>query len=240
MDLHNKRVIITGASGGIGTEIARKLGGAGAKLVITGRNRDRLDATAAALDGVEVRTVIADVTQAADCEHVVATAVEAFGGVDVLVNNAGYGPPATLLNTDEALWDVTLDTCLKGVYLMTQAAVRVMLPNGGGRIVQISSTAGQHGYPNRTAYCAAKWGVQGFTAALRAELSGQGIRAHTISPGPVATAWWETANNAQSESVMAKMVQPEQVAEAVHYVLTQPDAIQIDDMLIKPNEHPWG
>jgi NADP-dependent 3-hydroxy acid dehydrogenase YdfG len=238
MTLKEKVVIITGASSGIGAAIAELLAQDGAKLVLTGRNDERLQAVVDRLN-VPVHSVIADVTQKADCERVVTETVDRFGTVDVLVNNAGFGPPAPLLETTEDIWDITLDTCLKGVYLMTQAAVRVMLENGGGSVVQISSVAGKNGYANRTAYCAAKWGVQGFTAALRDELGDQGIRAHTINPGAVATPWWATGNDAQSDDVMDKMIRPEEVAEAVRYVLTQPERIMIEEVVIQTNGSPW-
>jgi NADP-dependent 3-hydroxy acid dehydrogenase YdfG len=238
MTLKDKVVIITGASSGIGAAIAELLAQDGAKLVLTGRNDERLQAVVDRLN-VPVHSVIADVTQKADCERVVTETVDRFGTVDVLVNNAGFGPPAPLLETTEDIWDITLDTCLKGVYLMTQAAVRVMLENGGGSVVQISSVAGKNGYANRTAYCAAKWGVQGFTAALRDELGDQGIRAHTINPGAVATPWWATGNDAQSDDVMDKMIRPEEVAEAVRYVLTQPERIMIEEVVIQTNGSPW-
>jgi len=238
MDLTDKAVIITGASSGIGAEIAKTLARAGAKLVLTGRNLDRLGSVATGLDA-ETRVVTGDVTVKADCEAVVAAAVDAFGTVDVLINNAGYGPPAPLLETDEALWDVTLDTCLKGVYLMTQAVVPTMLEAGGGTILQISSVAGKEGFSNRTAYCAAKWGVQGFTAALRDEFGKQGIRAHTVNPGAVATPWWATGDDPQPDDVMERMIQPEEVAAAVRYVLEQPARIQIDEVVIRTNGSPW-
>lgn len=239
MQITDKVVIITGASSGIGTEIAKSLAAEGAKLVLTGRSAERLAAARDQLGDTPVHTTLADVTSPADCQRVVDEAVEQFGTVDVLVNNAGYAPPAPLLDTDEALWDITIDTCLKGVYLMTQAAVRVMLPKGGGTILQISSVAGKNGYPRRTAYCAAKWGVEGFTAALRAELGSEGIRAHTINPGAVATPWWDTANDAQDAEVMERMIQPEEVAEAVRWLLTQPDRIQIDEIVLQTHRSPW-
>lgn len=239
MSLTDKVVIITGASSGIGAAIAELLAQDGVKLVLTGRNAERLQAVTDKLE-TPVHSVIADVTQQVDCERVVAEAVEQFGTVDVLVNNAGYGPPASLMDMTEDIWDVTLDTCLKGVYLMTQAAVRVMLENGGGSVVQISSVAGKNGYADRTAYCAAKWGVQGFTAALRDELGGQGIRAHTINPGAVATPWWSTSNDAQSDEIMEKMIYPEEVAEAVRYVLVQPERIMIEEVVVKTNGSPWA
>ena len=241
MDLQSKVIIITGGSSGIGLETARTLAAEGAKLVLAARNAAKLDQAAAELSatGVKVVTAPTDVTREADCQALVHAAVDAFGRVDVLVNNAGYAPPASLLDTTEEIWDATVDSCLKGVYLMSRAVVSVMLENGGGSIVNISSVAGKYGFENRTAYCAAKWGVQGFTEALRAELGPQNIRTFAICPGAVATPWWGTTNDAQPDEILARMVKPEEVAEAVCWVLSQPEHIQIDEVVIKTHRSPW-
>lgn len=242
MELRDKVVIVTGASSGIGAEIARMLAGEGAKVALAARSMDKLERSATDLIATGTATIIVptDVTREADCQALVQATVDAFGTIDVLINNAGYAPPASLLDTTEELWDATLEVCLKGVYLMTRAAVAVMLEHGGGSIVNISSMAGKWGYNNRSAYCAAKWGVHGFTEALRVELDEQNIRAHLICPGAVATPWWDTVNNPQPEEVMDRMVRPEEVAEAVHWVLTQPDRLQIDEVVIKPHRNPWA
>jgi NADP-dependent 3-hydroxy acid dehydrogenase YdfG len=241
MELKDKVVIITGASSGIGLEIARTLAIEGARLSLAARSMDKLERVAAdlALTGAALIIVPTDVTREADCQALLQASVDAFGTVDVLINNAGYAPPASLLDTTEEIWDSTIDTCLKGVYLMTRAAVAVMLDKGGGAIVNISSVAGKYGFENRSAYCAAKWGVHGFTEALRVELDSRNIRVHLICPGSVATPWWTNVNNPQPEEIMRKMIRPEEVAEAVRWVLTQPERLQVDEVVIKTYRSPW-
>ena len=241
MELKDRAALITGASSGIGLEIARMLASEGANLALAARSVDKLErvATDLAATGASLIVVPADVTQEADCQALVQATVDAFGAIDILINNAGYAPPARLLDTTEAIWDVTIAVCLKGVYLMTRAAVARMLERGGGTIVNISSVAGKYGFENRTAYCAAKWGVHGFTEALRAELGSQNIRAHLICPAAVATPWWDTGHNPQPEEVMQRMIRPEEVAEAVRWVLTQPERLQIDEVVIKTRRSPW-
>jgi NADP-dependent 3-hydroxy acid dehydrogenase YdfG len=241
MELQNKAVIITGASSGIGLEIAHTLAAEGARLALAARSMDKLEGVAAELaaTGAPLIVVPTDVTSEADCQALVQATLDAFGRVDILINNAGYAPPVSLLDTTEAIWDSTLNVCLKGVYLMTRAAVGVMLEQGEGTVLNISSMAGKYGYEDRSAYCAAKWGVHGFTEALRVELSSRNIRFHLICPGPVATSWWETINNSQAEEIKRKMVRPEEVAEAVRWALTKPDRIQIDEVMIKPYRSPW-
>ncbi|HSH01010.1 MAG TPA: SDR family oxidoreductase [Anaerolineae bacterium] len=241
MNLQDKVVVVTGASSGIGIEIARALGGERMSLVLAARRAEKLEDVAEELAelGVPIEVIATDVTREAECEALVATTLATYGRLDVLVNNAGYGPPAPLLELDEALWDVTIDTCLKGVYLMTRAVMPTMLAQGGGAVVNISSVAGKEGFARRTAYCAAKWGLHGFTAALRAELGEQNIRAHLICPGAVATPWWEKANDEQPDEVMEKMIQPAEVAEAVRWVLTQPERLQIDEVVVRTYRSPW-
>lgn len=241
MELQNKAVIITGASSGIGLEIARTLAAEGARLALAARSMDKLESAAAELaaTGAPLIVVPTDVTREADCQALVRATVDAFGAVDVLVNNAGYAPPASLLDTSEEIWDSTIDICLKGVYLMTRAAMAMMLEQDRGTVVNISSNAGKYGYENRSAYCAAKWGVHGFTEALRVELAGRNIRFHLICPGAVGTSWWETVNNPQPEEVKRKMIRPEEVAEAVRWVLTQPERLQIDEVVLKTYRSPW-
>lgn len=241
MELKNKTIIITGASSGIGLEIARTLAAEGVKLVLAARSMDKLENATAdlAATGAPLIVVPTDVTRPKDCQGLVHAAVDAFGVVDALINSAGYGPPASLLDTTEEIWDSTLDSCLKGVYLMTRAAVAVMLEQGGGTVVNISSNAGKYGYENRSAYCAAKWGLHGFTEALRVELSSRNIRFHLICPGAVATPWWETNHNPQTEATKDKMIQPAEVAEAVRWVLAQPERLQIDEIVLKTQRSPW-
>jgi len=241
VELRDKVVIITGASSGIGAETARVLAAEGAKLVLAARSMARLEqvATELAETGVATMVVPTDVTRAADCQAVVQATVDAFGTVDVVINNAGDGPPASLLETTEEIWDRTVDVCLKGVFLMSRAAVAVMQKNKRGTIVNISSVAGKAGFKNRSAYCAAKWGVHGFSEALRAELDALNIRVHLVCPGPVATPWWGRTNETQPEAVLQRMVQPEEVAEAVRWVLTQPARLQIDEVVVKTHRSPW-
>ena len=99
--------------------------------------------------------------------------------------------------------------------------------------------AGKGGYENRSAYCAAKWGVHGFSEALRTELGDRNIRVHLVCPGSVATPWWGQSNAPQPQAVLDRMIRPEEVAEAVRWVLTQPERLQIDEVVINTNRSPW-
>lgn len=241
MELMEKIVVITGASSGIGLQTAQVLAAAGARLVLAARTQSKLDEAAAQVTAAGAAVLVrpTDVTNAGDCEALVQAALQRFGTIDVLINNAGFGPPASIVETSEEIWDATIDSCLKGVFLMTRAVLPTMLARQRGTIVNISSVAAKGGFPNRAAYCAAKWGVHGFTAALRAEVGVQNIHAHLICPAVVATPWWGTSNAAQPPEILERMVQPEEVAEAVRWVLTQPERIRIDEVVVDLHQNPW-
>lgn len=241
MPLTDKVAIITGASSGIGAQIAYALAAQGANVVLTARREDTLNSIRDQIiaDGGQALVVPGDITLASTAETIVAQTLKTFGTVDILINNAGYAPPALLHEMDEDVWDTTLAVCLKSVYLMTHAVLPTLLEKNTGHILSISSVAGKNGYPRRTAYCAAKWGLQGFSAALREEIQDTDINVYTVNPGPVATEWWDTADDSQSDEVMARMIQPETIAEAVVYALSQPENILIDEMVVKTRHSPW-
>ena len=172
MNLNGSVAIVTGASGGIGRELARALAGREARLVLTARNVERLAELAHSLraGGTDVVTVAGDVASPSTATAVVEAAGERFARIDVLINAAGYGPPSPLLDLTADMWEATISSCLTGPYLMSRAVLPTMLANGSGRIVQISSIAAKGAEANRTAYCAAKWGLHGFSLALQEEL----------------------------------------------------------------------
>lgn len=242
MNLTDRTIIITGASGGIGGALARTLTEHGARVMLTARTESKLQALRDELTdaGAQATYHPGDVTIEANCRAIVQATLDTFGGVDVLVNNAGYGPAAPLVETTEDLWDVTLNACLKSAYLMSRAVMPTLLANtDGGAVVNISSIAGKRGFSGGTAYCAAKWGMQGFTEALRAELGDRGIRAYTVCPAAVATPWWGNTNSEQPDEVMQRMILPEEVADAVRYLLMQPERIQVDEIVIENRHDPF-
>ena len=157
--------------------------------MVVGRRASALDETADAISahGGEAVTVAGDVAHVDTGRASVDIARTRFGRLDALVNAAGFGPPMPLVDVTKDVWDATIGSCLTGVYLMTRAALPMLLDAGSGAIVNVSSIAGKGAEANRTAYCAAKWGVQGFSSALRAELTGTGVRVHVLNPASVAT-----------------------------------------------------
>ena len=122
---------------------------------------------------------------------------------------------------------------------MTRAVLPTMLSAGAGRIVLVSSVAGKSAEGNRTAYCAAEWGLQGFSLALRDELTGTGVRVHVVNPASVATDRWTTTGDPQPALVMERMLAAEDVAGTTLWMLTRPEHVQIDEIVVHNARHPW-
>ncbi len=233
--------IVTGASGGIGRAIAVALAARHGRIVLAGRRAGALDETAAAVAacGGEAVTVAGDVGDGETARAATEVARRRFGRLDVLVNAAGFGPPMPLGDLTEDVWDATIASCLTGAYLMSRAALPLLLDAGSAAIVNVSSVAGKGAEANRTAYCAAKWGLRGFSLALRAELSATGVRVHVLNPASVATNWWDVTADPQPPDVLARMLHPDDVARTTLWVLDQPDHVRIDELDILNAASPW-
>ena len=161
MDLNNRVAIITGASGGMGGRIAEALAKRNARLTLVGRNLDKLQEVAQTVrnNGGEALIQSCDICSKSEVDSMVAATVQTFGTVDILVNSAFWGPPASLEQTTEELWDRTMDTTLKACYLCARAVVPIFKAKREGRIVNIGSKAGKVGEDNRTAYLRGQMGI---------------------------------------------------------------------------------
>ena len=241
MELQGKVAIITGATRGMGRAISGRLAERGARVALVARTQADLERTEYEIRevGGEAASFPADITDRESVEAMVGAVVEHFGRIDILVNNAFWGPPGSLEQTDETFWDKTVDTCLKGPYLCTRAVHPTMRAGGGGAVVNIGSMAGKVGEDNRTAYCAAKWGLEGLTAALRIELGKDDIRVHLLSPGATDTSFWSRNAPGLTQEQLQHFIPPEMVAEAVEWVLTTPDAVYIPDVQIQNYRNPF-
>ncbi|MGY2225555.1 oxidoreductase [Pseudomonas gingeri] len=180
--------LITGSASGLGRNIAEAVLAAGERLVATARDPQRLDDLVARY-GDQVRLVALDVTDAAAAQAAVQVAVDTFGRLDVLVNNAGYGHLAPFEQTEAEAFRAEVETNFFGVVNMTRAALPVMRAQRSGHILQISSVGGRLGMPGLSAYQAAKWAVGGFTEVVAQEVAPLGIRICAIEPGGMRTNW---------------------------------------------------
>jgi NAD(P)-dependent dehydrogenase (short-subunit alcohol dehydrogenase family) len=231
MRLREKVAVVTGGTSGIGRATAVLFAAEGAKVLFTGRDEDRgreVEDEIRAVAG-ESRFVRADVRLASDCARTVGEAVAAFGGIDVLFNNAGLYVENDILGCDEDEWDLQLDTMLKGTYLMCRAAIPAMIERGGGAIVNNSSGWGLVGGEKAVAYCAAKGGVTLLTKALAMDHGTDGIRVNAVCPGDTETAmeradaerkgWtWDEYVRWASDRPLGRMGRAEEVARAVLFL----------------------
>ena len=208
ISLQDKVAIVTGAGQGLGEAIAHALAGAGAKVAVNDLNPDRAERVAAAIRaaGGEAIGVVADVSNKFQCVSLVEATREAWGRLDVLVNNAGIEPVAPILTLDEWDWTRCIDVNLKGVFFMSQLVGRVMADENegrGGAIVNISSIAGvEIPLMHRAAYCASKAGMVGFARECAREFAAYGIRVNTIVAGVFITPMTEKAR--QNPAMMEK------------------------------------
>jgi NAD(P)-dependent dehydrogenase (short-subunit alcohol dehydrogenase family) len=174
--------LVTGSSRGLGRALAEAVLARGDRLVATARNPAQF-ADLAESDRERVRTVALDVTDEAAAGRAIRTAMEAFGRLDVLVNNAGYGNVNAIEDTSLAEFREQIETNLFGTIIMTKAAIAVMREQGFGHIIQVSSVGGRVGAMGRAPYSAAKWGVEGFSEVLAKEVGPLGIKVTIIEPG---------------------------------------------------------
>ena len=180
-----RRVIVTGAGAGIGRAIARAFLDEGARVHVCDRDLAALEHLPGSTED-DLGGTVADVSSEADVDRLFEEAMDRLGGLDVLVNNAGTaGPTGPVETLDLDGWRRTLAINLDGMFLCARSAVPALRRAGGGSIVNLSSTAGLHGYPLRSPYATAKWGVIGFTRTLAMELGPAGIRVNAICPGSV-------------------------------------------------------
>jgi 3-oxoacyl-[acyl-carrier protein] reductase len=219
--LDGKTAIITGGSQGIGRATALRFAEEGASVVVADVNEENGRATVAEIEdaGGEAVFVATDVTEMDDAEALVEAAVDAFGTVDVLVNNAGITRDATLKKMSEEDFDRVVDVNLKGVFNCTKAAVPVMAENGGGRVLNAASIVGRYGNFGQTNYVATKSGVIGMTKTWARELGRDQITVNAVAPGFIDTAMVETVpekviGRLEDQTPLGRLGNPDDIANA--------------------------
>ena len=227
MQLADAVVLVTGGSSGIGKGIAQTLASAGAKVAITGRDRARLEDAARA---VGAHAIHADVSKEADASRAVRETVATFGHLDVLVNNAGFGVFAPLVEMELADFERVFATNVTGAMLMAREAARHFATRQSGAIVNIGSTASHRGAPNGTAYYASKFALRGMTECWRAELRKFNVRVILVNPSEVITNFSATAGRPQKAD--ATKLQPSDIAHAVKAALEMDDRGFITELTV--------
>jgi len=231
-------LLVTGGGRGIGRAVALRFAREGWGVAVLARSRSELAETAAlvAKAGGKALAIEGDVSKEADGETAVKRTEETFGGVDVLVNNAGVFKVKAAHETPTELWRQILETNLSGPFFVTRAVIRGMLARKRGRaIVNVSSEAGKKGFAGSGAYCASKYGLCGFGDAIREELRPAGIRVINVLPGQVDTKAWDGCGLDLDRIGLRrdKMMKPEQVADAIAHAVLAEGAVA-EEILLKP------
>ena len=237
-ELSGKAVIITGGGTGIGKGVATMLAEKGCQVLLCGRRREPLDQTRQIIlqQGGEAVTVLADVSNAQDVERVVATAMEEFGKVDFLINNAGIDGGGKMHAHDIVDWDQVMAVNLRGPFLFARAVLPIMRKQKHGHIINISSESGLEYYQGDGAYGVSKHGLNALSEFIQRENQDMGIRVDTICPGMVVTEM--TENSAGLDH--SRCLYPQDIAELVVWLLTRRKNIKIGTpILIQTMENPW-
>ncbi|HYE24946.1 MAG TPA: SDR family NAD(P)-dependent oxidoreductase [Clostridia bacterium] len=234
--LSDQVAVVTGASRGIGAAIAGKLAGLGMQVVITGRDRKALGEVEEriAQQGGRCEGRIHDVTSLADITGLATYIDDGFGRLDVLVNNAGVGLFGTPLHEMQpADWDRIMDTNLRGVFYCIRALAPMMIRQGGGHIINISSIASKNPVANGAAYAASKWGLNGLSYSVAEELRNYGVRVSVVCPGSTDTGLRRAAAGDTS-----RMLLPDDIAHAVAMLVVQAPQSFVSEIVVRPTRKP--
>ena len=228
MNFSGKTVLITGASRGIGFEIAEEFARAGASVSICATHAEAVAQAAEKLraSGAKVYAQAVDISNAAQCEDFVANTVKELGSLDVVVNNAGITKDNLTVRMNEQDWDTVINVNLKGTFLMCKAALKVMFKKRSGNIVNISSVVGQMGNPGQANYVASKAGIIGLTKTLAREFGSRGVRVNAVAPGFVQTAMTdslpeEVKNKALESIPLKRFATTQDIAKAVMFLASE-------------------
>jgi 3-oxoacyl-[acyl-carrier protein] reductase len=224
-DLTGKTALITGASGGIGADIARALHKAGATVGLSGTRTAPLEALAAEL-GDRAHVLPCNLSDPAAVEGLVKQATEAMGSVDILVNNAGITKDGLAMRMSDEDWQSVIDVNLTATFRLCRAAIRGMMKARWGRIVNISSVVGQTGNAGQVNYAASKAGMVGLSKSLAAEVASRGITVNCVAPGFIETAMTDKLNDQQKAGILTavpagRMGTAGEIAAAVLYLASQ-------------------
>ena len=225
-DLTGRTALITGASGGIGADIARAMHNQGAHVILTGTRQEALDAIAGEL-AERVTVLTCNLSDRDAVAGLVDQAVQASGAsIDILVNNAGITRDGLMMRMKDEDWDAVMEVNLNAAMVLSRSVLRSMMKSRWGRIIQMSSIVGYTGNPGQANYAAAKAGMTGFTKALAAEVASRGITANVVAPGFIATPMTDALTDAQKDDLLVKVPagrlgSAEEIAAAVVYLASE-------------------
>ncbi|HEC1314138.1 TPA: SDR family oxidoreductase [Staphylococcus aureus] len=227
--LTDKVAVVTGAGSGIGEAIATLLHEEGAKVVLAGRNKEKLQNVANQLSQDSVKVVPTDVTNKEEVDELIKIAQQTFGGLDIVINSAGQMLSSKITDYQVDEWDSMIDVNIKGTLYTAQAALPTMLEQSSAHLINIASISGFEVTKSSTIYSATKAAVHTITQGLEKELAKTGVKVTSISPGMV-----DTAITAAYNPTDRKKLEPQDIAEAVLYALTQPKHVNVNEITVRP------
>jgi 3-oxoacyl-[acyl-carrier protein] reductase len=235
--LAGKVALVTGAGRGIGKAVSLLLAESDCRVVLASRSRDQLEEVQSAIRGKsgEAHSVPTDLTRDDEIVRLVDSTREKWGGVDILINNAGWGKRAPVVRAKIEDWDQTLRLNLRAPMLLAHLLVPHMISKGEGAVINIGSISGKSGEANGAAYSASKFGLIGFTQSLYEEVREYGIKVAVILPGFVDT----PLIPANRQLDRSKMIRAEDIAHTVHFVLTSPDTCCPVEITVRPQKSPY-
>ena len=221
-DFSGKRALITGASGGIGSEIAESLHLKGATVTLSGTREQALDALASKL-GERVHVVVGDLSSVKDAQYLLDATNNSMGEINILVNNAGITKDKLAMRMTDEDWQLVLEVNLGAVFRLSRGCLRSMIKRRWGRIVNITSVVGVSGNSGQANYAAAKAGTTGLTKAIAAEVASRGITVNCVAPGYIVTPMTDSLDNSQKESLLTmipigRLGKPKDVAACVSFL----------------------
>jgi short-subunit dehydrogenase len=236
-DIRGKVALVTGAGRGIGKAIALALAQSSCRVILSSRTQEQLEAVASAIRGrgAEALVVPADLTRDDDIQRLIDSSLKVWGGVDILVNNAGWGKRAPVVRARLEDWDQTFRLNLRAPMVLAKGIVPGMMERREGAVINISSVSGKTGEADGAAYAASKFGLIGFTQSLYEEVREYGIKVSVILPGFVDTPMIPQVKHLDR----SKMIQPEDVAEAVMFVVKSPPTCCPVEMTVRPQKSPY-
>jgi meso-butanediol dehydrogenase / (S,S)-butanediol dehydrogenase / diacetyl reductase len=231
MRLNERVCIVTGGGSGIGRATCLLFAQEGARLAVADKRRDAAEAVAAecAAKGAQALALTVDVSRNSDAKRMVEETVTAFGRLDVLINNAGYGFAGTVVDTDEEAWENLMAVNVRGVFLCSKHAIPAMAANGGGAIVNTASVVAAVGIRNRAAYCASKGAVAALTRAIAIDHVADGIRCNAVAPGTIDTPYFDeilrkspvaadSRKALEARQLLGRLGTPEEIAAGILFL----------------------
>jgi short-subunit dehydrogenase len=231
--MSNKVILVTGSTSGIGEVAAKRLAEEGFTVLLTGRNKNRLDLLERELvdKGLKAVAIPADLKEESQVKALIEEGLKTFGAIHALVHSAGVFAMKRLEETTVEEYRNIIETNLTSTFVLLKTLLPHLYKRGGGQIVVISSVLGVEAHPLVSAYSASKWGLQGLVNSLREEAREKGVKITSICPGPVLTPPWKDYPYDIPEG---SILQPEDVAEAIVFAVKQPAASSVDELVINP------